>query len=296
VCGLVVALSRGGSGSRPAELQFVWGYPRPVQQLAAERDFNSPNFRAEGYLPFGTDAARLGQSGVAVDRWPIDRERATRDSRAPFFDNGRELQEKGIKMSGFDAEKVWPLFDVRPQLMYTKQQLHRLTLASAERAADDMLEPFDVFNMLDGPKRSKDKRSSDALDASESATMALYDKVQRLQSPSAVRLAGKRKFTQLKKEEKKDECGCCGKSKCGCCGGSSTDASIHNTGFYLDGDHLSGNSNIIIYGNEATVTNSGGGVANGGGAGEVQAAAKAATGGSGGAKGKGAAKGGEKKK
>ena len=35
-----------------------------------------------------------------------------------------------------------------------------------------MLEPFDVFNMLDGPKRSKDKRSSDALDAS-SAYLAL---------------------------------------------------------------------------------------------------------------------------
>ena len=173
----------------------------------------------------------------------------------------------------------------------TKAQTRR----AAEKAADDMLEPFDVFNLLDGPKRSKDKRSSDALSASESATMALYDKVQHPQSPSPVRLAIKRKFTVLKKEEKKKECGCCSQSKCGCCGGSSTDSSIHNTGYYLDGDHLSANSNIIIYGNGATVTNSGGGVANAGAAGDVHAASQGTTGGGGGG-GANAAGGGSKKK
>jgi len=69
-------------------------------------------------------------------------------------------------------------------------------------------------------------------------------------------------------------------------------------GFLLSGDHLSGNSNIIIYGDKAAVTNSGGGVANGGGAGEVQAAGTSsgkggAAGGGGGSKGKGG-KGGKK--
>jgi hypothetical protein len=166
VCGLLVALSQRGSRGGPAELQFVWGSPRTVlaaQQLAAERAFDSPNWRADGYLPFDKDAARLDQSGVAVDRWPIERESAMQEqARAPFFDDGRQLREKGVKMSGarttlhgavdmlkgvclwvvcradhglicasgFDAEKVWPLFDVRPQLQYTKRQLHRLTLAS----------------------------------------------------------------------------------------------------------------------------------------------------------------------
>ena len=67
-------------------------------------------------------------------------------------------------------------------------------------------------------------------------------------------------------------------------------------GFYLSGDRLSGSSNIIIYGDKAVVTNSGGGVANGGGAGEVKAAAGGnGAAGAGGATGKAGGKGGGKK-
>jgi len=96
-----------------------------------------------------------------------------------------------------------------------------------------------------------------------------------------------------KKEEKKEEkggaCGCCGKSKCGCCGGSLADASIHNTGYYLAGNHLSGNSNVIIYGTKSEVSHSGGGVANGGGSGVGK-------GGNGGSSSKAKKKGSKKKK
>lgn len=85
------------------------------------------------------------------------------------------------------------------------------------------------------------------------------------------RLGSSTTVLKEKKEEKKEEkggaCGCCGKSKCGCCGGSLADASIHNTGYYLAGNHLSGNSNVIIYGTKSEVSHSGGGVANGGGSG-----------------------------
>ena len=207
-----------------------------------------------------------------------------------------------------------------------------------------MLEPFDVFNMLDGPKRTRDKRGGDEgqLQATESATMALYREVQHLKPVPPARFANKIKFTQLSKEKdkKKDGCGCCGAAKCGCCGATTEDASVHNTGprmhfmvrqgskacraparaapactrddlcwypalvrassragFLLSGDHLSGNSNIIIYGDKAAVTNSGGGVANGGGAGDVHAAGtssgKGGAAGGGGSNGKGG-KGGKK--
>ena len=72
--------------------------------------------------------------------------------------------------------------------------------------------------------------------------------------------------TEKKDDKKNDECKCCSKpGPCGCCGGTYSDASIHNTGFFLNGDHIDRGSNIIIYGNGATVTNSGGGVANSGG-------------------------------
>jgi len=87
---------------------------------------------------------------------------------------------------------------------------------------------------------------------------------------------------KAKKKEEAGACGCCGKSNCGCCG-SLADASIHNDGYYLAGNHLKGNSNIIIYGTKAEVSHPGGGVANGGGAG-------VSAGGSGGSSSKGTGK------
>lgn len=96
--------------------------------------------------------------------------------------------------------------------------------------------------------------------------------------------AGKKGANKDKKDDQ-GGCGCCGNAKCGCCGGYVADASIHNTGYYLAGNKLSGNSNVIIYGTKATVSHSGGGVANAGGAG----------GGAGGAGGGEKAKGGKKK-
>eukprot|EP00802_Teleaulax_amphioxeia_P024697 Tamp_25435.p1 GENE.Tamp_25435~~Tamp_25435.p1 ORF type:complete len:247 (+),score=63.15 Tamp_25435:30-743(+) len=58
-----------------------------------------------------------------------------------------------------------------------------------------------------------------------------------------------------KKEEEKSDAPCCGDSQ---------DASIHNDGFYLNGNSLQGGSNVIIYGTGAHVEHGGGGVANGG--------------------------------
>ena len=84
-------------------------------------------------------------------------------------------------------------------------------------------------------------------------------------------------------EKKSDGCNCCNKPGCGCCGSSKTDASIKNTGFFLNGNTVSRGSNVIIYGNNAKVTHSGGGVANSGGAG--------AAGGGGGGKGSSSSQG-----
>jgi len=77
-------------------------------------------------------------------------------------------------------------------------------------------------------------------------------------------------LAEKKEDKKKDDakCGCCGKTACGCCG-SLADASIHNDGYYLAGNTLDKNSNVIIYGTGSTVSTSGGGIANGGGAGKV---------------------------
>ena len=88
------------------------------------------------------------------------------------------------------------------------------------------------------------------------------------------RVSSKAPFTDLAKKkddkDKKDDggsCGCCSKPDCGCCPGVLEDSSIHNTGFYLNGNDLQGASNIIIYGTGSQVQHSGGGVANGGGVG-----------------------------
>ena len=94
----------------------------------------------------------------------------------------------------------------------------------------------------------------------------------------------KKEEKQEQLAEKKSECNCCNKPGCGCCGSSKTDASIKNTGFFLNGNTVSRGSNVIIYGNNAKVTHSGGGVANSGGAG-------AAGGGGGGGKGSSSSQG-----
>lgn len=100
----------------------------------------------------------------------------------------------------------------------------------------------------------------------------------------------------IEEGQKLADCGCCSKpGPCGCCGGVTEDASIHNTGFFLNGNTVERGSNVIIYGNGATVTHSGGGVANGGGAGAGAGAGAGkggATGGGGTGGSGGASKGG----
>ena len=63
----------------------------------------------EGYWPFeeNKEGVRLHQSGVVVDRWPIDREQAMPEQeRRGFLDNGQALRQNGIRMSGAGRVEV----------------------------------------------------------------------------------------------------------------------------------------------------------------------------------------------
>lgn len=87
ICGLLLIVLGVSNRGQPAEELHV----RPGEQLV----FMDP--AASQQLA----GLRLHQSGVAVDRWPIDRERELPEqAQRGFFDNGQALQQKGIHMSG----------------------------------------------------------------------------------------------------------------------------------------------------------------------------------------------------
>jgi len=108
----------------------------------------------------------------------------------------------------------------------------------------------------------KDAKKSGKKDTKKSAKK---DAKKAAKKDDGKKAAKKDDKKDAKKGEKLAECSCCSKpGPCGCCGGKTEDSSIHNTGFFLNGNTVDTASNVIIYGNGAKVTHSGGGVANSG--------------------------------
>jgi len=102
-------------------------------------------------------------------------------------------------------------------------------------------------------------RVVELMDSETTAFTTLQQLAKKKGTKKGGKKEAKKEEKKAEKNEKKDE-----KKAAGCCG-DVADASIHNDGFYLAGNKISGGSNVIIYGTGAHVEHTGGGVANSGG-------------------------------